>query len=526
MPTLSIPFLFSFWSLDFNKHSQISTALLFFFLFIFALLWLQSKFQHPPLPPGPRGLPLLGYLPFLSTNLHHTFNNLAKMYGPIFKLRLGTKLCVVLTSPSSVNEVLRHQETVFDNRDATVSALLATYGGVDIVFSQNESIWKKLRKIFARKMLSKSNLDASYPLRRREVRKIIKGVLESAGTPIDISKLSLMAAVKSVMAMTWGGSRGLIGVDGADLEAKFMEVVNELMVLLGTPNLSDLFPVLGGLDLQGIGRKMKKVMNVFDGIFNSAIEEQRKRGGDGMENRGFLQLLLEVMEGEDSSESITDKELKALLVDIIIGGTDTTSTTIEWTIAELIQQPNIMKKVKEELTKVVGLNQMVEEFHLSKLHYLDAAIKETLRLHPPVPLLVPRTTNQRTTLEGYTIPKSSTIYFNIWAIQRDPKIWDNPLDFMPERFLNESNENMYDFTGNKIEFCPFGAGKKLCVGIPLAERLLVLILASLLHGFEWKLPEGSTLDLEEKFGIVSKKLNPLVVIPTPRLSNLELYNMM
>lgn len=185
-----------------------------------------------------------------------------------------------------------------------------------------------------------------------------------------------------------------------------------------------------------------------------------------------------------------------------------------------------MKKVKEELTKVVGLNQMVEEFHLSKLHYLDAAIKETLRLHPPVPLLVPRTTNQRTTLEGYTIPKSSTIYFNIWAIQRDPKIWDNPLDFMPERFLNESNENMYDFTGNKIEFCPFGAGKKLCVGIPLAERLLVLILASLLHGFEWKLPEGSTLDLEEKFGIVSKKLNPLVVIPTPRLSNLELYNMM
>uniref|UniRef100_A0A0A0KKI4 Uncharacterized protein n=1 Tax=Cucumis sativus TaxID=3659 RepID=A0A0A0KKI4_CUCSA len=227
MPTLSIPFLFSFWSLDFNKHSQISTALLFFFLFIFALLWLQSKFQHPPLPPGPRGLPLLGYLPFLSTNLHHTFNNLAKI---------------------------------------------------------------------------------------REVRKIIKGVLESAGTPIDISKLSLMAAVKSVMAMTWGGSRGLIGVDGADLEAKFMEVVNELMVLLGTPNLSDLFPVLGGLDLQGIGRKMKKVMNVFDGIFNSAIEEQRKRGGDGMENRGFLQLLLEVMEGEDSSESITDKELKALLV--------------------------------------------------------------------------------------------------------------------------------------------------------------------------------------------------------------------
>ncbi|KAL0542166.1 hypothetical protein IC582_022259 [Cucumis melo] len=521
MSSVSTPFLF-----DSNKHSQISTPLLFIFLFISALLWLRSKFRQSPLPPGPRGLPLVGYLPFLSTNLHHNFADLAKIYGPIFKLRLGAKLCFVLTSPSSINEVLRHHETVFDNRDATVSARLCTYGGSDIVFSQNEGDWKKLRKIFARKMLSKANLDASYPLRRQEVRKIIKGVLESAGTPIDFGELSFLAAVKSVMAMIWGGSGGLTGVAVTDLEAKFREVVDELMVLLGTPNLSDLFPVLGCLDLQGIARKMKKVSNRCDEILNSAIEGQRKKGRNGLENRGFLEFLLEVMEGEDNSESITENQLKGLLIDIVIGGTDTTSTVIEWTMTELLQQPNTMKKVIEELTNVVGLNQMVEEFHLSKLHYLDAAIKETLRLHPPVSLLVPRVSSKTTTLEGYTIPKGSTIYFNVWAIQRDPKVWENPLDFMPERFLNESNEKMYDFSGNKIEFCPFGSGKKSCAGIPLAERLLVLILASLLHGFEWKLPEGSKLDLEEKFGIVTRKLNPLVVIPTPRLSNLELYNTM
>ncbi|KAA0039671.1 7-ethoxycoumarin O-deethylase-like [Cucumis melo var. makuwa] len=518
--------LISFWSVHSNKLNQISTPILFIFLFIFALLWLRSKFRRPSLPPGPRGLPLVGYLPFLSPNLHHNFADLAKVYGSILKLHLGTKLCIVLTSPSSVNEALRHQETIFSIRDTTVVALLSSYGGSDIVFTQDENNWKKLRKIFTRKMLSKSNLDASYSLRRQEVRKVIKGVFESAGTPIDIGKLGFVAALKSVMAMTWGGSGGLIGVDGTDLDAKFREAVDEMMVLLATPNLSDLFPVLGRFDLQGVVRKMKKVMCVFDEIFNSAIEEQRKRGGNGMENRGFLQFLLEIMEGEDSSESITENNLKALLMDIVIGGTDTTSTTVEWAISELIKQPNTMNKVIEELTKVVGLNQMVEEFHLPKLNFLDAVVKETLRLHPPLPLLVPRTSSQTTTFGEYTIPKGSTIYFNIWAIQRDPKVWDNPLNFEPERFLNESSENLYDFTGNRIEFCPFGSGKKSCAGIPLAKRLLVLILASLLHGFEWKLPEGSKFDMEEKFGIVTKKLNPLVAIPTPRLPNLELYNIM
>ncbi|XP_038906861.1 labd-13Z-ene-9,15,16-triol synthase, chloroplastic-like [Benincasa hispida] len=524
---VSAPFVFSFWSVDYsNGDKQTSTAVLLIFVFVFALLWLRPKFRRPSLPPGPRGLPLVGYLPFLSGNLHHTFADLAQIYGPIFKLRLGTKLCVVLSSPSSVNEALHHQETVLDNRDSTISALLATYGGADILFSQDEGDWKKLRKIFTRKMLSKSNLDASYSLRRKEVRKVIKGAFESAGSPINIGKLGFFATVKSVMAMTWGGSGGLIGMDEADLEAKFREVVDELMILVGTPNLSDLFPVLGRFDLQGIARKMKKVMNVFYEILNSAIEEQRKMGGHGVERRGFLQCLLEFKDSEDSSESITDNQLKGLLMDIIIGGTDTTATTIEWAIAELMQQPNTMKKVVEELTKVVGLNQMVEDFHLSKLHYLDAVVKETLRLHPPLSLLVPRTATQTIILGGYTIPKNSAIYFNIWAIQRDPKVWDNPLNFWPERFLNEFTRNAYDFTGNNIKFCPFGSGKKVCAGIPLAERLLVLILASLLHAFEWELPEGSKLDSEETFGIVTRKLNPLVAIPIPRLSNLELYNIM
>ncbi|KAA0042853.1 7-ethoxycoumarin O-deethylase-like [Cucumis melo var. makuwa] len=514
---LSFSILPSFWSTYFNENNQISISILLVFL-VLTLFRFRPKFWRPCLPPGPCGLPLVGYLPFLSGNPHHKLTHLAKIYGPVYKLRLGPKLCIVLNSPASVKEAFHHQETLFPNRDTTVCALLSGYGGSGIVFAQDEGDWKKLRKIFTRKMISKSNLDASYFVRRQEVRKVIKGVFESVGTQIDIGKVSFHATMKSVLAMTWGDSGRLMGEDGVGLEEKFREMMDELMVLLGSPNVSDVFPVLGRFDLQGIGRRTKKVMGVLDGILNFAIEEQRKMGGkgNGEGKGGYLQLLLELQDNEDNSECITNDQLKALLLDIVIGGTETTATTIEWTMAELMQHPNTIKKVKEELKKVIGLNAAVEEFHFSKLCYLNAVIKETLRLHPPIFLLVPRSLTSSTTLGGYYIPKDSTLYFNLWAIQRDPKTWDNPSKFMPERFINNNNDNA-------MEFYPFGYGKRSCAGVALAERMLMFILASLLHSFDWELPKDSVIDFKEKFGIVNKKLNPLVAIPTPTLSNSDLY---
>ena len=180
-----------------------------------------------------------------------------------------------------------------------------------------------------------------------------------------------------------------------------------------------------------------------------------------------------------------------------------------------------MKKVQEELTEVVGIDGSVEEFHLPKLQYLDAVVKETMRLHPAVPLLIPRCPSQTTIVGGYTIPKGSRIMLNVWAIHRDPQLWDNPLEFRPERFLNNSEK--YDYLGNKFQYMPFGSGRRVCAGIPLGERILMFLLASFLHSFEWKLPNDTKLDLSDKWGIVMKKLKPLVVIPTPRLSNSELY---
>ncbi|KAK6274914.1 hypothetical protein POUND7_004623 [Theobroma cacao] len=257
------------------------------------------------------------------------------------------------------------------------------------------------------------------------------------------------------------------------------------MVLLGKPNLFDFFPLLARLDIQGIKKGMKKISHSFDQVLSLFYWNSRT------------------------------------MKDLLVGGTDTTSTMMEWTMAELIQHPEIMKKVKKELADVVGLNSTVEEGHLPNLLYLHAVIKETFRLHPPLPLLVPRCPSVSSTVGGYTIPKGSRVFLNIWSFHRDPNIWDNPLEFQPERFLNDPNK--FDYNGNEIRYMPFGSGRRRCLGLPLGEKMLYFMLASLLHSFEWKLPQGTEHDMSSKFGIVMKKKKPLLLIPTSSLPNLELY---
>lgn len=199
---------------------------------------------------------------------------------------------------------------------------------------------------------------------------------------------------------------------------------------------------------------------------------------------------------------------------MVVGGTDTASNTIEFAMAELINSPQIMKKAQQEIDLVVGNENTVEESHLHKLHYLNDIMKEVLRLHPALPLLVPHSPSESSIIGGYRVPKGSRVFINAWAIQRDPSIWENPLEFRPERF----SDGKLDYNGHDFSYIPFGSGRRICAGLPMAERTVMYFLASLLHSFNWELPAGEKSDVSEKFGIVLKKKMPLVVVPTPRLS--------
>jgi len=204
---------------------------------------------------------------------------------------------------------------------------------------------------------------------------------------------------------------------------------------------------------------------------------------------------------------------------MVVGGSDTSSNAIEFAFAEVMNKPEVMRKAQDELDRVVGKDSIVEESHMHKLSYLHAIMKESLRLHPVLPLLIPHCPSETCTIGGFSVPKGARVFVNVWAVHRDPSSWENPLEFKPERFLNSK----FDYSGSDFNYFPFGSGRRICAGIAMAERMFLYFLATLLHSFDWKLPEGKQMDLTEKFGIVLKLKNPLVAIPTPRLSNPALY---
>lgn len=490
------------------------------------LIMKRSNRGEPPLPPGPRGLPLVGSLPFLDPELHVYFMGLAQSYGPIMKLWLGNKLGIVISSPSMAKAVLKDQDNTFANRDVPAVARVIAYGGNDIVWTPNGPEWRMLRKVCVREMLSSASLDAVYALRRQEMRNTVSHMYGNSGKPINVGEQMFLTVLNVITSMLWGGT--IKGEERTSLGAEFRQVVGEITEILGRPNISDFFPVLVRFDLQGLGRQIKGPLLRFDRIFELIINQRLKMDREEAEGKSvdnhskdFLQFMLKLKDEGDPKTPFTMTHLKAMLMDMVVGGTETASNTVEWAIAEMMNKPETMKKVQEELEEVVGKEKVVEESHISKLSYLSAVMKEVLRLHPALPLLVPHCPSLKSEVGGYTIPKGARVFVNVWAIHRDPSIWPNPSQFNPDRFV--TTESKWDYTGNDFSYFPFGSGRRICAGIAMAERMVMFATASLVHSFDWHSPEGEKLDLSEKFGIVLKKAKPLMAIPTPRLSNPDLY---
>ncbi|KAF6168576.1 hypothetical protein GIB67_005188 [Kingdonia uniflora] len=514
-----------------NNEDNLARMILILSVITIAISWyiwtlnisMKGKLR---LPPGPRGLPLLGSLPFADPELHSYFQRLTSTYGPIFKLKMGAKLMVVLGSPETAKEVLKDNDSIFAYRAPIISSLIISYGQSNIVSSPYGPQWRMLRTVFAQEVVGKMKLGVICDLRRQDVRQTVMDVYSKVGTPINIREQMFLTMLNMLTSMLWGGT--LKGEERKNIGREFKQVVEEIIKLLGILNISDFLPILARFDIQGIEHQTKRVALWLDRIFESTINKRIEldRGvGDGehdqQETHDFLEVLLHLKDREDPKTPFTITHLKALFSDIVVAGTDTTSTTFEWAMTEMMNNPKIMKKVQDELEKVVGRNNFVEEADLPQLHYLNAVVKETLRLHPAVPLLIPRCPSESCIVGGYTIPKGAQVLVNAWAIQRDPEVWENPLKFEPERFLRGTSK--WDFKGNDFRYIPFGSGRRICAGIGVVERMLPHVLASFVHLFEWHLPEGVDLDLLEKFGIVLKKNTPLIVIPVPRFSERKLY---
>nr|POE70695.1 costunolide synthase [Quercus suber] len=327
----------------------------------------------PPPPPGPRGIPLFGNLLSLEPELHSYFAGLAHIYGPIFKLRLGNKVGIVMSSPSMARQVLKDQDVTFANRDITEAGRAATYGGSDIAWSSYGPEWRMLRKVCALKLLSNITLDSFYMLRRKHVRETAGYLYSRVGSPVNVGEQMFLTMLNLITNMLWGGTveedgarlgadfrevvlgmTELLGKpnisdfypveeDGARLGADFREVVLGMTELLGKPNISDFYPGLARFDLQGIRKKMDGLARRFDRIFDVMIDQRLKIDQEGGSresgSKDFLQFLLKLKDEGDSNTPLTMIHLKALLMDMVVGGTDTSSHTIEFAMAEIMNKP-------------------------------------------------------------------------------------------------------------------------------------------------------------------------------------------
>ncbi|KAK8324482.1 hypothetical protein V6Z12_A12G301600 [Gossypium hirsutum] len=450
----------------------VATLVIIYFSRLVKKLIIKTK--PSPLPPGPIGLPILGHRLFIKPNFLQYVTEQSKIHGPIIKLQLGRKVYIIISSPSIAKQILKDHDAIFANRDIP------------------------LRKLVVSEIMSNKGLNACYEFRRREIRHGVKNIHGKIGSLINLSEQIFLTTFNITVNMLWGGS---LNGEESNLLLEFKDRFEEFSRLMAELNVSDMFPVLRPFDLQGIEFKAKKNISWFYEFFESQLLELNQIG--------------------DVKTSISMKEIKAILLSIVTGATDTTFTTIEWAMTELLRHPDKLRRVVEELDAIIGDQNIVEEFHLPRLLYLEAVVKETLRIHPPAPLLMPHMPSETIVVAGYTIPKNSNIFFNVWAIQRDTQFWENPLQFEPERFLNVIEKRNYK--GNSFDFFPFGSGRRICVGISIAEKIVTLVLATLLHCFEWELPNGRKPDVKEKLLLVLSKAEPLIVVPVARSSNSMQY---
>ncbi|XP_031250778.1 cytochrome P450 71A6-like isoform X2 [Pistacia vera] len=304
---------------------------------------------------------------------------------------------------------------------------------------------------------------------------------------------------------------------GGESGRKFKKMLGELTELLGGFNVGDFIPWLSWVNLfNGVDAKVEKVAKEFDEFLDEVVEEHLRESGSYLSEgeKDFVDVLLEIQRDKTDGFSIDRVGIKALILDIFAGGTDTTYTVLEWAMTELLRKPGVMKVLQNEVRGIVNGKEIIKKEDLDKMHYLKAVLKETLRLHPPIPLLVPRESTKDVKIKNYDISAGTTVITNAWAIGRDPNIWDKPEEFRPERFLN----NSIDFKGHDFELIPFGAGRRGCPGVLFAMSTNEIVLANLVNKFDWSLPFGARvedLDMTECTGLTIHRKVPLLAVATP-----------
>ncbi|ESR36956.1 hypothetical protein CICLE_v10028276mg [Citrus x clementina] len=387
-------------------------------LFISCILWLVftlvcamalssiSRGRRKQLPPGPRPYPVIGNLLELGGKPHKSLAKLAKIHGPIMSLRLGQVTTVVVSSPSMAKAILKEHDSSFRDRKVpeAVLSLPNRHPEFSLVWLPVSPLWKNLRKLCNMHIFTSQKLDANQDLRRKKIKDLLAYVDENCrmGKAIDFGQAAFNTSLNLL-------SNTIFSIDVVDpSEREFKDTVWGIMEEAGKPNLSDHFPLLKMLDLQGIRRRNTlyagKMFEVLDRLIDQRLKQRQEHGCSiSTEYKDILDILLNII--QDKSVEIDRKNIKHLFADLFIAGNDTTSITMEWAMAELLHNPEVLSKAKLELEQLVGRGNPIEESDITRLPYLQAVVKETFRLHPAVPLLIARKVSEDVEIASFTVPK-------------------------------------------------------------------------------------------------------------------------
>ncbi|CAH1419141.1 unnamed protein product [Lactuca virosa] len=461
---------------------------LFYFSFIVLIIFLSVKWistrlkTKKNLPPSPPKLPIIGNLHQLGLSPYRSLRALSRKHGPLMLMHFGSVPVLVASSPEAAKEIMKTHDLKFCNRPKLRIVDIVVYGSNDITFSPYGEYWRQVKSIAVVHLLNTTRVQSFRKTREEEVGLMIDMIEKSSGSVVDLSELLFRLVnnivCKAALGRTYPGS-------------KFADLLERFVWVLGAVSLGSYIPWLSWIKEEG-------------------MDVDAQSG----EDQDLVDILLDVKGDNTTGFTFHRNTVKALILDVFAAGTDTTFTSLVWSISELLRHPRVMEKLKQEVTKIAQGRSMILEKDLENMQYLKAVIKETLRMYPPIPLLIPHESTEDVKLLGYDIPAGTQTLVNAWAIGRDSTAWEEPEEFKPERFLNSST----NYKGLHFELLPFGGGRRGCPGIPFATVIFELALANVIYKFDLALPNGvknTDLDMREKFGITLHKEAHLLIMATP-----------
>ncbi|KAL1201024.1 Cytochrome P450 71B4 [Cardamine amara subsp. amara] len=494
--------------------------LLSFFLLLFVSLIYTKNIKNSKhnLPPGPTKLPIIGNLHKLQGLVHRCLHDLSKKHGSVMHLRLGFLPMVVISSSEAAEEVLKTHDLECCTRPITISTRVFSRNGKDVGFGVYNDERKELRKLAVREFFCVKKVRSFKYVREEENHFMVEKLRESAlkQSPVDLTNTLFFLAASIIFRSAFGQSfLENKHIDKGRIKDLMFEAHRNMSL-----KLSDLFPITGlGWLIELVSGQHKMLYDVFnevDTFLNHIIDDHHSQSST-QDRPDIIDSLLDMIskQGQDDSFKLTTDHLKGIIQGIYLAGVDTSAITMIWAMAELVRNPRVMKKAQDEIQNCIGIKtkERLAEEDLDKLQYLKLVVKETLRLHPPAPLLIPRETMSQIKIQGYDIPPKTILVVNAWSIGRDPKHWKNPEEFNPERFIDCPVE----YKGNSFEMLPFGSGRRICPGMAFGIATIELGLLNLLYFFDWRMSEEKKdMDMEEAGNFTVVKKVPLDLLPILR----------